>query len=267
MSNADKHVPVPVIFVLGMSHSGSTLLGRMLDMHDSILCVGELMRIKEAIQKEMPCSCGEKIPECEFWSRYIPIIERANNFQYKRFTPDLYETFGKISEKDVIVDLSKNKALRMMNSIFSSRHWESYNAGFILVLRDPRGVAASAVRSGRELERFLSRYIKWMKRFQKFVRKRKEKVVVVRYEDLCLYPEHEIKRICSFIGVNFKTNMLLPADKRHHFIHSSTSGYMRNINKLEVDERWRRELGTEDIKRIEEVIEKDDILKSAYSPG
>lgn len=38
----------PVVFVLGIAHSGSTLLGRLLDMHSRVLCVGELMRIDEA---------------------------------------------------------------------------------------------------------------------------------------------------------------------------------------------------------------------------
>lgn len=52
----------------------------------------------------------------------------------------------------------------------------------------------------------------------------------------------------------------MPADKAHHFIHSSTSGYMKNINELRIGERWRRELRAEDVWRIEAVIEKVDIL-------
>lgn len=266
--NAGSVPRYSAIFVLGMSHSGSTLLGRMLDMHPRMLCVGELMRIKEAIKQGLPCSCGKLIPECEFWREYISLIEKENNFNYKRFTPEFYDKLRKASENEVMVDLSKNKPVRLINGFISSRNWKSSRAGFILLLRDPRGVAASLLRRrDRGLEKFLSRYVKWMKRFERFIRKRRDRVIVVRYEDLCLYPENEIKRICEFIGVDFEKGMSLPVDKTHHFIHSSTSGYMKNINKLKIDERWRHELGAGDIGRIEAVIEKLDLLKEAYSSG
>ncbi|MFP3980644.1 MAG: hypothetical protein ACLFUY_04560 [Desulfobacterales bacterium] len=64
--------------------------------------------------------------------------------------------------------------------------------------------------------------------------------------------------------MDFETGMLVPADKTHHFIHSSTSGYLKNINELKIDERWRREPQTEDVRRIDAVIEKVDILRQAY---
>lgn len=266
MNTTDQGAPAyPEIFVIGFSHSGSTLLGRMLDMHSRILCVGELMRIREAMETGFPCSCGEKIPDCGFWERYLPLVEKANNFQYKRFTPQFYETLRTAAESEVIVDLSKTKVVRLMNGIFPARNWKSSRAGFIMLLRDPRGVGASLLRrSDKGLEGFLSRYEKWMKRYRKFAQKRKDRVLVVRYEDLCMTPELEMKRICGFMGVSFETGMLMPADKTHHFIHSSTSGYMKNINELKIDERWRRELRAEDVRRIEAVIEKEDILRRAY---
>ena len=44
----------PIVFVIGIAHSGSTLLGRLRDMHSRVLCVGELRRIAETIEKEYP---------------------------------------------------------------------------------------------------------------------------------------------------------------------------------------------------------------------
>lgn len=73
-----------------------------------------------------------------------------------------------------------------------------------------------------------------------------------------------MKRVCRFVGIDFDAKMLLPADKTHHFVHSSTSGYMKNVNKLKVDERWRNELMNEQIKQIEGVMKKVDILRKAY---
>lgn len=223
------------------------------------------MRIREAIEKKTPCSCGEKIPDCAFWKRYLPLIEKANDFRYKRFNPEFYEMLRRAADSDVLVDLSKNKVLRAMNGMLSAQQWKSENAGYVLLLRDPRGVGASLLRrSDKGLDRFLSRYEKWMKRYRKFAETRKDRVLVVRYEDLCMTPEREMKRICRFMGMDFETGMLRPADNTHHFIHSSTSGYMKNTNALKIDERWRRELRTEDVERIEAVIKKMDTLRQAY---
>lgn len=267
MDDVHKSMQVarPIIFVLGIAHSGSTLLGRMLDMHPEIQCFGELMRIDAAIKSDMPCSCGSRLQDCEFWSRYIPMIEKANNFQFKRFTPDFYEMLRQASGSKVIADLSKTRVIRMMNNILLGRKWKSSNAGFILLIRDPRGVGASSFRRGsKPIEKFLWGYEKWLKRYQKFARKNNDSLLLLRYEDLCMEPEKEMKRVCRFMGIDFDARMLFPADKTHHFVYSSTSGYMKNVNNLKVDERWRSELMNEQIKQIEVVMEKVEILRKAY---
>lgn len=252
-----------VMFVLGLAHSGSTLLGRVLNMHSSLLCVGELMRIDDALEKQLPCSCGTLIPQCEFWSDYVPWIKKTNSFKYKDFTPDFYERLRQLTNSEVIVDLSKTRAFRVTNKTFPKRTWKSTDARFVLALRDPRGVAASALRRGDQLGKFLAKYEKWMKRYERLV-KTKDEVLVVRYESLCDHPEREIKRMCRFIGVEFEADMLKLADKSHHFIHSSASTYLRNVNQLKIDERWKDELSDKDIIQVEEVIKRLDILRKEY---
>ena len=92
-----------------------------------------------------------------------------------------------------------------------------------------------------------------------------DRVHILKYEDLCREPEQEIKRLCRFIGIDFESEMMNPAEKIHHFIHSSTSGYMKNLNTLVVDERWRHELRKEDIDKIESVVNKVGLLRRAYA--
>lgn len=263
--NTNKAGPVyPVIFVLGLAHSGSTLLGRVLNMHSRLLCVGELMRIDDSLVKQLPCSCGELISDCRFWSDYIPLIKKmTNNFKYKHFTPNFYEMLRRSTESEVIVDLSKTRIIRMMNNMLSGRKWRPAKAGFILMLRDPRGVSASALRRGVQLDEFLPKYEKWLKRYEKFVQKNVP-VLIIRYEDLCEQPEREIKRMCRFIGIEFETGMLEPADKTHHFIHSSTSTYLRNVNQLKIDDRWKYELTDKDVRQVEGVVKRVDILRKEY---
>jgi hypothetical protein len=79
----------PLVFVIGIAHSGSTLLGRLLDMNSRVLCVVEMMRIDEAWKKEYPCSCGKPVENCDFWRQHIALIQNATDLNYKRFNQEL----------------------------------------------------------------------------------------------------------------------------------------------------------------------------------
>ncbi len=251
-----------VVFLLSIARSGSTLFGRMLDMHPDILCVGEMLRLADAIETDFPCSCGKAVADCDFWKAQLPLILEASDLNYQRFTPGLYKQMGEATGRPMIVDLSKTRVLRMMTPFWNRRRWDRADTAFVFLLRDPRGVSASAVRGGQDLGRFLSTYAKWMRRFDAFVRKRPERSITIRYEDLCSDPERELKRFCTFSGIDFVPQMLCPADQTHHFLHSSRSGYLKNINELKLDERWRKELDAKQLNQIQNVMKK---IKSVYS--
>ena len=251
-----------VVFLLSIARSGSTLFGRMLDMHPEILCVGEMLRLADAIETDFPCSCGKAVVDCDFWKAQLPLIQEASDLNYRRYTPELYKQLGTSTGHPMIVDLSKTRVLRMMTPFWHRRRWDRADTAFVFLLRDPRGVSASAVRGGQDLGRFLPVYKKWMRRFDNFIHKRPERSIIIRYEDLCRDPEQELKRFCTFCGIDFDPQMLCPADQTHHFLHSSRSGYLKNINELKLDERWRRELDVQQLTEIENVMKK---IKSVYS--
>ena len=62
---------IKYLYVMGTSHSGSTLLAFLLNTHPDITSIGEtspsLKRNKD--RHLLPCSCGELIGECPFWNK------------------------------------------------------------------------------------------------------------------------------------------------------------------------------------------------------
>ena len=66
-----------MVYIAGMSHSGSTLLNLMLNAHPEMMSVGELIDLaRRAIPQDAkrtkytPCLCGApSLCECQFWSR------------------------------------------------------------------------------------------------------------------------------------------------------------------------------------------------------
>jgi hypothetical protein len=60
-----------VTYVVGSSHSGSTLIAFLADQHPQIASVGETA-VKRRIRREgraseQRCSCGERLDDCRFW--------------------------------------------------------------------------------------------------------------------------------------------------------------------------------------------------------
>lgn len=65
--SASLPAPLPVIYILGAGHSGSTLLAMLLGMHPRICTIGEVKAPALGSAAEYRCSCGRQIGVCEFW--------------------------------------------------------------------------------------------------------------------------------------------------------------------------------------------------------
>jgi hypothetical protein len=61
--------------------------------------------------------------------------------------------------------------------------------------------------------------------------------------------------------------MLRPAERVHHFVHSSASGYLKASNEIRLDERWRSELAAADIAAIEAAMARIDAFRDRLQPA
>lgn len=61
-----------VLYVLGIYHSGTTVLSNMVGQLDGFFCVGELRTLWPKLTlPESRCGCGELLAECPVWSRIL----------------------------------------------------------------------------------------------------------------------------------------------------------------------------------------------------
>ena len=105
---------VKYVYVMGTSHSGSTLLAFLLNAHPEIVSIGEtspsLKRNKD--RHLLPCSCGELIGECPFWNKVFDEVtaqgiiwtprQWAMMFQDNKLLRDLFLSFTRSSCKGTI---------------------------------------------------------------------------------------------------------------------------------------------------------------------
>jgi hypothetical protein len=60
---------IDYVYILGASHSGSTLLAMLLNAHPDVTTVGETAPGRMGDVDTYRCSCGKRIKECRFWKR------------------------------------------------------------------------------------------------------------------------------------------------------------------------------------------------------
>lgn len=250
----------PVVFVLGVAHCGSTLLGGLLGQHPQVLCVGELMRMDEAVAARLPCTCGVPVDECAFWSARLAALRAETGLDYRRFGVDTYRRLAEACGKAVAVDLSKTRVWRR------TRWWRNRGEGYIFLVRDSRGVLASAVREHKGFDRLLPRHLKWMRRLSRFAARKGERALTVYYEDLCRAPEPELRRVCTFLGVEFAPALLRPAVGVQHLVHASASRYSQTASEIRLDERWRQELSADQIARTEAGMRRVPVFRERLGP-
>lgn len=255
-----QHEKYSLAFVLGASHCGSTLLGRMLDMHSHVFCPGELLWLDDALERNIPCSCGEAIKTCPFWSKQLPSFPEEILARYKKTNRGVFEDLRERLEKKIIVDLSKSRVFRV------KKLWKRDNGplAMILLVRDPRALIASRMREGGEINHEIRKNRKWIKRFQEMIDHMGPHGLTLFYEDFVNEPEKFLRTVGEFLGLEYTPTLMNPADREHHFIHSSVSPYLRGKNEIRIDERWRKELSADQIALINRKMRKVDLYRQRY---
>jgi hypothetical protein len=65
----DAGPTIDYAYILGASHSGSTLLALLLNAHPDVATIGETSPGKMGDVRTYRCSCGQVIQDCPFWAR------------------------------------------------------------------------------------------------------------------------------------------------------------------------------------------------------
>lgn len=246
----------PLVFIVGVGHSGSNLLSRLLARHPRVACVGETAWADYAAAKAVPCTCGRAYADCPYWGPLLPLLEGRRGYDHRRLTPQVFDELRRAAGADVLVDNSKTRVWRL------ARRWPG--VGFLLLLRDSRGVLASGLRKdGADLSHLLRRHRKWIRRFARLARRRPADTLVLRYEDLATRPEAELRRVTDFLGIDFDPALLRPSSRPYHFMYCKKTAADRG-DELRLDERWRDELPPADAARIAGAMHRVRLYRELY---
>ncbi|MBF9059085.1 hypothetical protein HKCCSP123_07810 [Rhodobacterales bacterium HKCCSP123] len=68
---------ITVVAILGLEHSGTTLLARMLGTHSAATSVGGIKNFAAFASGKKACTCGGSWGDCDFWSAVDEALEAA----------------------------------------------------------------------------------------------------------------------------------------------------------------------------------------------
>jgi hypothetical protein len=218
-----------VIFIVGVSHCGSTLLDLIMGSHSKAFSLGELKNLPGRIEKQI---CGVCADRCEFWDKTVShdmlrsYVSGSGggslrSFYYKKFGSfrfNIYKYLMDLSSKDIMIDSSKSTAW-VRRQLRPRWHWQKIVPYFVYLTRDGRAVTNSLLRKYPEIgmencaRNWVNnvRYIK--RRFKKFP---DDQRIQVSYEHLATDPEKVIRSICHLIGEPYEPAMLRYWEHEHH---------------------------------------------------
>ena len=215
---------IKLIYVLGNSRSGSTILSIFTGLHPSIHYLGELKVLDRSFHKRT-CSCGEKSDNCDFWSAFKRenpgVFERpviSNNGFYRLWTTckSIYfplQIDEVEEEKKIILNLWKSVVNRDPESQYLLDSSKSLKRFILLsqikelevipifIERDQKSNLASFVKRGKGLIRSHLRLKVNQRIISKYLEKNNVDHFKVNYEEFASQPEKIRSQILDFIGM------------------------------------------------------------------
>lgn len=242
--------PIPVVYIAGSSHSGSTILDLLLGSHSRVESIGEGKKLPELLLSMASgakplCTCQQTLAECPVWGELL--AQHSGDLRHDAAAnAALFERVLRKRNRAVVLDSSKTvgRALLLHRS-------ELFAPVFVHLVRDSRAVAFSSKRKrskkGAQGQGLAETARGWQKLNAKIPRKLSRgkscsKMLTVRYENLTDDPRYILERILGAAGLGWEEGML---NFRQHIHHNVEGNRMRMGTGAEIirDEEYLRSLG------------------------
>lgn len=291
-----------MVFVCGMSRSGTTLLTTILDSHSRIEMGYELippakLRLKEladALDRGMELADGD-------WTRCAPALRKAGQQSAATFfLRSLRMGLDEQTTRDVLQDLVdsgmdevKNlddrlkvawKLIKAKAEIARPELYgfklnvpsvatvaSSFSSGwFVYILRDPRDVVASHIKRGfkRTTEQVCIAWNNYLKGFCTLQKQRPQSCALVRYEDLVTRPRRALNWLMSRLPVKMEENQFqfhASGASVHGGLHPNAEQLSRGFFTGSIG-RWKDNLSEHDVAEIEKLC-RDRMFAFGYRPS
>lgn len=261
---------IPVIYLLGISFSGSTLLGYLLGASDRVFYAGELKQLNRIGDlHQRTCGCGCAVSDCPFWHDF--------DFQECRVfnKPTLAQKFDGAArillspekvgspwggETDDVAFLRRvhqrmqeqqpyaTYILDVSKSIYRLLHllqYDELDVRIVHIERDIRGNVASFIKYGHGFLNGLLTYKCNQLLIRRLQHQLRRPYLHVHHTDLCRHPEVQFKRLGEFLDIDYSDAIERLRGRTYHVftgnVHTHRQ-FQASFEGLRMDESWRQRL-------------------------
>ncbi|WP_273150349.1 sulfotransferase family protein [Methylophaga thiooxydans] len=191
---------------------------------------------------------------------------------------------SRFSVNDVKKKLKQNSfwdVFKVMNTLYTElenkKHWFSKEpslfrhiyelaihfpeAKFVYMVRDPRDVVSSIVKGGVHEQNVCNAAIRWRQEQELILNAYtdpvlRDRIFMLKYEDLIQNQEDLVKKLMSFVEINFEEQQLTFYKDKRVIEHSQKSEFWQNLSKpinQENSGKYRKSLSVKQIKLIESI--------------
>lgn len=250
-------------FIVGCARTGTTLLRTMLNHHPEVAIPLESLFIVDYLRQ------GDDVPieklkalivaECEIkeWGLQLRAEDIAACQNVRELINRIHEIYTTAHDKEKWGQ--KTPRFVRYGSLFKQYYPD---AKFIHVIRDPRAVTNSLIRSNIHNSNALFGAKRWLKDTtygRQLKQQYPDDVLEIRYEDLVIAPEVTLRSVTDFLGLNFDEAMLryhetgLQEYAKHQAYYQQTHERISKPPSPDRIEAWREKLDSPQIEVIEAI--------------
>ncbi len=261
-------------FILGRERSGTTMLRVNLNNHSNIYIPPEspfILNLYKKYGKQTninPKTFIEDLKQDPYLLKwdidYQKLTDELSSLNVQSFTNFCIEILKHLSNGKVIVG-DKNPTYSLFG--FTLHHLFT-GSKFIWIIRDYRAQVNSMLKVNFErkiVSSLASRWVAYNKSIDTLKNKHPNQVLLIKYENLVSNPEDNYKKVCTFLGVDYESNLLNTDKENSEFYSGHHLSLGEKMNTKHIDE-WKTELTQEQIKICEMIAgdygEKFDYKKS-----
>lgn len=273
---------IKVIYIVGTTHSGSTLLDMIIGSSPEAFSMGELAfyniyrnKLKRRtgnVEPTYTCGCRKEHQDCEFWNlvRMSEGVNIRKNFSSKEnllialgtlfpflnigagFEDESFKLLKRIHEKaghpEYLVDSSKDP--RRLYTLMQDKRIELFP---LLLVRNPLAIGFTYAHGHRVTDgighakgNFFGSSLKaaFIALFSWLLAKRNPHAVFLTYETFCRDPKSAIRKINQALNIHIDEENFV--QRINEGVHHNLDGNRirhQELTGIHFDEKWKRETG------------------------
>ena len=241
-----------LVYIAGLSHSGTTLLDLILGCYPEFVGLGEVARVidrgvvDKTWYKDVDCSCGKKMPACPVWGSILTNLETMEDSSFYQKYQKIIETVNhNLGFNTTIVDSSK-----YLNYLKPIVEQSETGPKVIYLVKDVRNYVISQLdnlsyeeANRKSLLKSNAHYFFWQwylmnRQMLNYLSSNRIDYLLIGYEELCLSTEKVINKIGEFLGLKLDDSILSISGTSSHSVLGNRMRTQKEKSKILYDYRW-----------------------------